>query len=91
MSQPAALVPVLDPVTGTYLAAGLGIAVVVVASRTLSRRTRVPYPVFLVVAGALASFIPGLGPVTLDPRVVFLVGSSRRSCTTPASSLRPGN
>ncbi|MDA8303327.1 MAG: Na+/H+ antiporter [Actinomycetota bacterium] len=72
MSQLAALVPGLDPVTSTYLFAGLGIAVVVVASRTLSRWSRVPYPVFLVVAGALASFMPGLGPITLEPRVVFL-------------------
>ena len=72
MSQLAALVPGLDPVTSTYLFAGLGIAVVVVASRTLSRWSRVPYPVFLVVAGALVSFLPGLGPVTLQPRVVFL-------------------
>ncbi|HET6811071.1 MAG TPA: Na+/H+ antiporter [Acidimicrobiales bacterium] len=58
--------------TGSVLAAGLAIAVVVVASRALSQRSGIPYPVFLVVAGAAASFIPHLPAVHLQPRVVFL-------------------
>ena len=67
-----ALVPGFDPLTATYLAAGIGIAAVVVASRTLSRLTGAPYPVFLVLAGAAASFLPALGHIGLEPRVVFL-------------------
>ena len=58
--------------TGSLLAVGLAIAVVVVVGRTLARRTGVPYPVFLVVAGAVAAFVPRVPPVHLQPRVVFL-------------------
>lgn len=54
------------------LGVGLAVAVVVVASRFLSRRTGIPYPVFLVVTGAAAGFVPGLPAVRLDPNVVFL-------------------
>ncbi len=68
----SALAPGLGPATGYYLGAGFAIAVVVVASRTLSRRTGLPYPVFLVVAGAAAGFLPHMGRIALDPQVVFL-------------------
>lgn len=54
------------------LAVGLAIAAMVVASRALSRRTGVPYPVFLVLAGAAAAFVPGLPVIHLEPKVVFL-------------------
>ena len=50
----------------------LAIAVVMVVSRTLSRRIGIPYPVFLVVAGAAASFLPNVPPIHLNPEVVFL-------------------
>lgn len=50
----------------------LAIAVVMVISRTLSRRSGIPYPVFLVVAGAIASFLPNVPPIHLHPDVVFL-------------------
>lgn len=62
----------LDPVAGSLVAVGLPIAVVVVLSRGLSRRSGLPYPVFLVVAGAVASFVPDVSPVHLSPRIVFL-------------------
>ncbi|MGH9105958.1 MAG: Na+/H+ antiporter [Acidimicrobiales bacterium] len=71
-TTPVALIPGFDPVTGSYLGVGLAIAVVVVASRTFARRTGVPYPVFLVVAGSAASFVPHMGNVALEPQVVFL-------------------
>lgn len=58
--------------TGSMLIVGLAIAAVVVASRSLARRTGVPYPVFLVVAGAVASVLPDIPRITLDPDVVFL-------------------
>src|SRR5579875_2057844 len=54
------------------MAGGLAIAVVMVASRALSQRSGVPYAVFLVVAGAAVSFIPGVQVPQLGPRVVFL-------------------
>lgn len=57
---------------GGALGVGLAVAVVVVASRLLARRTGIPYPVFLVVAGAAAGFLPGVPAVRLDPQVVFL-------------------
>lgn len=57
---------------GTYLGFGLAVAMVVVASRWLARRTGVPYPVFLVIAGAAGSYLPRLGHVQLQPDVVFL-------------------
>lgn len=66
------LIPGFDPVTGSYLGAGLLLAAVVVASRTLARRSGIPYPVFLVAAGAATSFVPHVGSITLQPRVVFL-------------------
>jgi CPA1 family monovalent cation:H+ antiporter len=59
--------------TGTVLVVGLAIAVVVVASRILSRRrSGIPHPVFLVVAGAAAGLVPGSPAVHLNPRLVFL-------------------
>ncbi len=60
-----------DSVTASYLGAGLVIAISVVASRTLARRSGIPYPVFLVVAGAGAGFLPHVGGTALDPRIVF--------------------
>jgi monovalent cation/hydrogen antiporter len=39
----------------------------------LARRLRVPYPILLVIAGLLVSFLPGMPRIGLDPNVVFLV------------------
>lgn len=57
---------------GAALAVGLALAGVVVGSRVLARRSGVPYPVFLVVAGAAASFVPHVPQVRLDSKLVFL-------------------
>lgn len=46
---------------------------VVIALAEVARRTRVPYPTLMVVAGLLIGFIPGLPTITLDPDLVFLV------------------
>lgn len=56
----------------TALIVGLGLAGVVVLSRWLSRRSGLPYPVFLVMAGAAASFVPHVPQLRLEPRLVFL-------------------
>src|ERR1700749_2290868 len=39
----------------------------------LARRLKVPYPILLVIAGLLLSFLPGMPRVGLDPNLVFLV------------------
>jgi Na+/H+ antiporter len=39
----------------------------------VSRLVRVPYPIVMLVGGALIALIPGLQPVSLAPDVVFLV------------------
>src|SRR6202166_782020 len=39
----------------------------------LARRLKVPYPILLVIAGLLLSFLPGMPRIGLDPNLVFLV------------------
>ena len=39
----------------------------------LARRLKVPYPILLVIAGLLLSFLPGIPRIRLDPNLVFLV------------------
>ena len=39
----------------------------------LARRLKVPYPILLVIAGLLVSFLPGIPRIGLDPNLVFLV------------------
>jgi len=39
----------------------------------LARRLKVPYPILLVIAGLLLSFLPGMPRIRLDPDLVFLV------------------
>ena len=39
----------------------------------LSEKLKVPYPIFLVLAGLVISFIPGIPVVTLNPDIVFLI------------------
>ena len=39
----------------------------------LARRLKVPYPILLVIAGLLVSFLPGMPRIGLDPNLVFLV------------------
>lgn len=47
--------------------------VFVVAFAVLARKLQTPYPIVLVIAGLILSFIPGIPKVTLNPDVVFLV------------------
>jgi NhaP-type Na+/H+ or K+/H+ antiporter len=39
----------------------------------LAPRLKLPYPVLLVLAGALLALIPGLPRVELDPNLVFFI------------------
>jgi CPA1 family monovalent cation:H+ antiporter len=50
-----------------------GLLVAVAGLSALARRLSVPYPIVLVVGGALLGFVPGLPQVKLDPEVVLLV------------------
>jgi CPA1 family monovalent cation:H+ antiporter len=50
---------------------GLAVAIGVIASVGLSRRTRVPEPCFLVLAGVAVSFVPGIEQIRLPPDVIF--------------------
>ena len=50
-----------------------GLLVAVAGLSALAGRLSVPYPIVLVVGGALLGFIPGLPEVALDPDVVLLV------------------
>lgn len=39
----------------------------------LSNKLRISYPIFLVIAGLLIGFIPGIPSLTLDPDLVFII------------------
>jgi Na+/H+ antiporter len=47
--------------------------VFVVLFAALARKLQTPYPIVLVIAGLLLSFVPGIPKVTLNPDVIFLV------------------
>ncbi len=51
----------------------VGLLVAVAALSALARRLSVPYPIVLVIGGALFGFVPGLPEVKLDPDVVLVV------------------
>lgn len=50
-----------------------GLLVAVAGLSVLARRLSVPYPIVLVVGGALFGFIPGLPEVKLNPQIVLVV------------------
>ena len=50
-----------------------GLLVAVAGLSALARQLSVPYPIVLVVGGALFGFVPGLPEVELDPEIVLVV------------------
>lgn len=52
---------------------GLLIAAAVLGSGILARRTQVPLPVFLVVGGVVASYVPAAPAFELQPNLIFYV------------------
>src|SRR3954468_11154514 len=50
-----------------------GLLVAVAGLSALARRLSVPYPIVLVIGGALFGFVPGLPTVELNPEVVLVV------------------
>jgi EmrB/QacA subfamily drug resistance transporter len=51
----------------------VGLLVAVAGLSALARLLSVPYPIMLVLGGAVAGFVPGLPRVRLDPEVVLVV------------------
>src|SRR5215212_8595150 len=51
----------------------MGLLVAVAGLGALARVLSVPYPIVLVLAGALLGFVPGLPDVELEPEVVLVV------------------
>jgi CPA1 family monovalent cation:H+ antiporter len=45
----------------------------VVVFATLARKLRTPYPIILVLAGLVLSFIPGIPRMRLNPDTIFVV------------------
>src|ERR687885_2470427 len=50
-----------------------GLLVAVAGLSALARRLSVPYPIVLVIGGAVVGFVPGLPEVKLDPEVVLVL------------------
>src|SRR3954447_13195944 len=50
-----------------------GLLVAVAGMSALAHRLSVPYPIVLVLGGALFGFVPGLPDVRLDPKVVLVI------------------
>jgi monovalent cation/hydrogen antiporter len=72
------MVPVCEDVRQTPAAGKAelltgGLLVAIAGLGALARRLSIPYPIVLVVGGALFGFIPGLPTVKLDPNVVLVV------------------
>ncbi|GAA4307849.1 Na+/H+ antiporter [Compostibacter hankyongensis] len=51
----------------------LGLIVLIVLLIMLGNRIRVAYPVLLVLAGLLISFIPGIPMLKIDPELIFII------------------
>src|ERR1700756_1308426 len=65
--------PVVNVGGGGVQAVFLLLLVFVAVFAGLARRLKVPYPILLVIAGLLLSFLPGMPRIGLDPNLVFLV------------------
>jgi len=53
------------------LLVGLALAAAVILSAALARRTRVPAPCYLILAGLVVGVVPGIEEINLPPDVVF--------------------
>lgn len=51
----------------------LGLVSAVVALAEIARRTKLPYPTLMVVAGLIIGFVPGMPKVEPEPELIFLV------------------
>lgn len=51
----------------------LGLVLVIIGAVMLANRLKVAYPIILVIAGLLISFIPGLPKIKIDPELIFII------------------
>ena len=51
----------------------LALVVAIVLLIILSQKIRVAYPILLVIAGLVISFIPGVPAITIDPDLIFII------------------
>lgn len=51
----------------------LGLVLVIIGAIMLANRLKVAYPIILVIAGLLISFIPGLPVLKIDPELIFII------------------
>ena len=49
------------------------LVVVILFLVMLAQKIKVSYPILLVVAGLIISFIPGLPPIEIDPELIFVI------------------
>jgi len=56
-----------------YLLLILGLLLAVLLLVMVGQKLRISYPIFLVIAGLLLSFIPGIPHIRIDPELVFLI------------------
>src|SRR5579871_723201 len=49
------------------------ILAVVICLSAIADRIRLPYPILLIIAGIVVSFIPALPDIELDPQIIFLI------------------
>ena len=51
----------------------LGLILTVCFLVVIARKLKIPYPIFLALAGLIISFVPGIPQIQIDPDLVFLV------------------
>jgi len=56
-----------------YLLLIVGLLLAVLLLVMVGQKLKISYPIFLVIAGLLLSFIPGILHIRIDPELVFLI------------------
>jgi NhaP-type Na+/H+ or K+/H+ antiporter len=51
----------------------LGILVIILLLIMLANKIKVAYPILLVLAGLVISFIPGVPVINIDPELIFFI------------------
>ncbi|WP_367913285.1 Na+/H+ antiporter [Leadbetterella sp. DM7] len=51
----------------------LALVLVIIIAIMLANKLRIAYPILLVIAGLLVSFIPGIPVITIDPELIFII------------------
>ncbi|RAV28968.1 Na+/H+ antiporter [Sinomicrobium soli] len=51
----------------------IGLVLVIITAIMLANKLKIAYPILLVIAGLLISFIPGMPAVKIDPELIFII------------------